>query len=192
MGRPKQFDPEIAIQQIKNLFWAGGYEGTSLSDLEHATGLPKQSLYREFGDKRAMYLKALRHYEMLEAQAAIRLLETYNAPEQAFAALFDSVIDLVESQNDRRGCFLCNASADRTTIDDDISRHVNQAMDRLRSSFARALGEIDPGYPIASALIAGYIGLRVMARAGFPVEVLRSAAANLNEIIARNSVPDAR
>ena len=73
MGRPKNFDPETAIAAVKELFWLQGYEGTSLHDIERATGLAKQSLYREFGDKRGIYLAALRHYEQHEAAEAARL-----------------------------------------------------------------------------------------------------------------------
>ena len=63
MARPRAFDPDTALQDVMNVFWKKGYEGASLQDIEAATGLNKQSLYRAFGDKRAMYLAALDIYE---------------------------------------------------------------------------------------------------------------------------------
>ncbi len=59
MGRPREFDVDEALTKIMAVFWAKGFEGSSLSDLVAATGLKKGSLYAAFGDKRAMYLKAL-------------------------------------------------------------------------------------------------------------------------------------
>ncbi len=43
-----------------NVFWRFGYEHTSLGALMREMGIAKQSLYDTFGDKRALYLKALR------------------------------------------------------------------------------------------------------------------------------------
>ena len=62
IGRPREFDEDEALAKILDVFWAKGFEGTSMSDLETATGLRKGSLYAAFGDKRAMYLKALALY----------------------------------------------------------------------------------------------------------------------------------
>jgi len=45
-----------------NVFWRFGYEHTSLEVLMREMRIAKQSLYDTFGDKRALYLKALRQY----------------------------------------------------------------------------------------------------------------------------------
>lgn len=165
MGRPKNFDPETAIAAVKELFWLQGYEGTSLQDIELATGLAKQSLYREFGDKRGIYLAALRHYEQHEAAEAARVLAQHDNPRDAFAALFAIVIAEAESSH-RRGCFLCNAGADRTMIDPAIGTAVSDAMERLAFTFARKLDDADPLLGRARALVAFYVGLRISVRAG--------------------------
>src|SRR5262249_17102093 len=61
-GRPRAYDPETALQTAIEAFWQAGYSGTSLDDLSAATGMNRPSLYGAFGDKRALYLKALDHY----------------------------------------------------------------------------------------------------------------------------------
>ena len=59
----KQFNKDEALDKAMQAFWMHGYEATSMQDIEVATGLRKQSLYRLFGDKHAMYLAALWSYE---------------------------------------------------------------------------------------------------------------------------------
>ena len=44
MGRPREFDEEVALTEIMNVFWAKGFEGTTLNDLVSATGMKKGSL----------------------------------------------------------------------------------------------------------------------------------------------------
>src|ERR1700674_1550160 len=61
-GRPRAYDPDVALAQAIDTFWDAGYAGTSLDDLSAATGMNRPSLYGAFGDKRALYLKALERY----------------------------------------------------------------------------------------------------------------------------------
>ena len=52
-GRPRSYDPEVALKRATEAFWKSGYSGTSLDDLAAATGMNRPSLYAGFGDKRA-------------------------------------------------------------------------------------------------------------------------------------------
>src|SRR6202167_5712662 len=62
MGRPRSFDIDGALDRALQLFWRKGYEGTSLSDLTKAVGVNRPSLYAAFGDKKALFRKALDRY----------------------------------------------------------------------------------------------------------------------------------
>lgn len=44
------------------LFWRHGYEATSLSDLTAAMGVTPPSIYAAFGDKKQLFLEAVRRY----------------------------------------------------------------------------------------------------------------------------------
>ena len=72
MAREKQFSEAQVLDEVADLFTSHGYQGTSLAMLLDATGLGKQSLYNCFGDKRALYLKALdcstARYQAVHAQ----------------------------------------------------------------------------------------------------------------------------
>src|ERR1700685_195095 len=62
MGRPRSFDIDGALDRALQVFWRKGYEGASLSDLTKAVGVNRPSLYAAFGDKEALFRKALDRY----------------------------------------------------------------------------------------------------------------------------------
>ncbi|XSC43414.1 TetR/AcrR family transcriptional regulator [Bradyrhizobium sp. RDT10] len=180
IGRPREFDEDEALKTILDVFWVNGFEGTSMSDLEIATGLRKGSLYAAFGDKRAMYLKALALYGRTSIDDAVRVLTGMDAPERRIGKFLQSAIDAVAVENDRRGCFLCNASIDQAAVDPETQRSVNASFERLGRVLEKVLSElsaIDNNRRRAAAqhLLSVYFGLHVLARAGQPVRMLKAA-----------------
>lgn len=90
MAGKKTFEEGKALDQALIAFWHSGYEGTSYSDLEAATGLKKSSLYNAFGDKAALYQKCIERFEQ-SYQGALR--EGLSGPNlrQVLAAYFDEL-----------------------------------------------------------------------------------------------------
>lgn len=62
MGRNKEFDYDQKLDVAMNLFWAKGYNITSLNDLEINMGLNRSSIYATYGDKRDLFVKCLDKY----------------------------------------------------------------------------------------------------------------------------------
>src|SRR6266404_2363210 len=62
LGRPRAFDIEKTLERALQVFWEKGYEGSSLSDLTEAMGINRPSLYAAFGNKEALFRKALDRY----------------------------------------------------------------------------------------------------------------------------------
>ena len=62
-GRPREFCVDDALAAALQVFWRKGYEGASLSDLTEAMGISRPSLYACFGNKEALFTKALDLYE---------------------------------------------------------------------------------------------------------------------------------
>jgi AcrR family transcriptional regulator len=79
-GRPRQFDPETALLAALRVFWTRGYDGASLSDLTEAMGITRPSLYACFGNKEALFRKALDLYERDKLAFVVQALE---APPRA-------------------------------------------------------------------------------------------------------------
>jgi AcrR family transcriptional regulator len=61
-GRPRAFDPDVALERAMHVFWAKGYEGASLSDLTRAMRINRPSLYAAFGNKKQLFGKVLDRY----------------------------------------------------------------------------------------------------------------------------------
>lgn len=191
MARPLGFDPEEAQVALMNIFWARGYEGTSMQDIEAATGLKKQSLYRIFGDKHAMYLAALRAYEeQVVAGAEAVLAGATGGARARFAVLFDWIIRSIIETRDLRGCFLANASTEASSADAEIAGALASMNRRLEAAFLTAL-EADARYREDPALarsrmlhiLAAYFGLRIMLKGTFGEEAVRGAAGDLLQTI---------
>lgn len=182
MARLREFDPKAALDRILAQFWAGGYHATSLQDLEAATGLKKQSLYREFGNKDAMFAAALGLYGEREFRLLEDVLMAADAPRARFTALFDAVLAPVR-KGDRRGCFLCNTAIEHASDDPKVQTKTQAGIAATHALFARALvGFAQPSH-INHRLVAGYFGLRVMVRGGVPLPDLEAyASALVNDI----------
>ena len=62
MGRPREFDADAAVEAAMRVFWEKGYDGATLSDLTSAMGINRSSMYTIFGDKEALFRKAIDRY----------------------------------------------------------------------------------------------------------------------------------
>ena len=72
-GRPRAYEPEVALARALDVFWKEGFAATSLDDLSAATGMNRPSLYGAFGDKRELYIKS---YESYRDRARVRMAAT--------------------------------------------------------------------------------------------------------------------
>lgn len=181
MGRPREFDADKALAGIMDVFWANGFEGASMRDLVDRTGLKKGSLYAAFGDKRAMYHKALALYDSIWIDRAVCGLTGDAPPLARIDAFLQSAIRGKPGETDRRGCFICNASVDQAPLDPDAARMVQASFGRMETALAEAVAEVRPGGAAdgverdARHLMSVYFGLRVLSKAGAETAMLDDA-----------------
>lgn len=176
MARPRQFDETKVIESLMNVFWEKGYQATSMQDLVAASGLLKGSLYGAFGDKHAMYLAALKHYDRTHMQAGIDMLHGDGSARQKITRLFDSVIESTKRGLFAGGCLLCNASLEMAAIDREVKNEVKTTIRRLKVAIMEALksGMVneEQAASLAAFIVSAYFGSRVLAKGGAPAAMI--------------------
>jgi TetR/AcrR family transcriptional repressor of nem operon len=182
MARPREFDMDEATERAMALFWSGGYEDVSLADLLEGMQLSRGSLYKAYGEKHAVWLAALDLYDHQVVQPTAAALSDVAAGSGLVrvARFLDGPAAAVRTGNDRRGCFLCNAAVDRAAADGDTRDRVLSMLLKIESGVRRALTDAAAEHEWSALVVdkkskttlAVYVGLRVLVRAGTPLETI--------------------
>lgn len=180
MGRPREFDIDQALDRAMGVFWQKGYEGASLQDLLDAMQIARGSLYKAFDDKHGIYLATLDRYDKTEVETGIAFLNDPKAGDGL--AKIRAMLEGVKADRARRGCFLCNAAIDRASLDRHVEAKVSAMLGRLQAAIATALKQSRRGVrwsqsrrtATAASILNAYMGLRVMARAGYSARALQA------------------
>jgi TetR/AcrR family transcriptional repressor of nem operon len=174
MARPKEFDQDQALQEAMEIFWAKGFEATSMQDLVDGMGINRQSLYDTFGHKEKLYHAALERYRGKAVEQMFALLEGDLPFRKALATLFNSVAAHLSSPASMP-CFMAYAALERSRENPLTARYVRDSFERNIARFegrirrAREAGEIGPHHDPAA--LARYLqnalhGLQITARCG--------------------------
>ncbi len=173
MGRHKEFDPDRAVTEAMDVFWAQGYGATSPQQLADRLHIGKGSLYNAFGGKRHLFDLALRQYLDLRTDGLTYWLE---AAGPAKELLREALLFFVTSDRgdfDRRGCLATNSAVEFGRIDEAVATQVRRLFDQAESVFASLVdrgqregdirGDID-AKTLASMLLNTTTGLHVLSR----------------------------
>ena len=114
-GRPRSFDEDETLQRVLDVFWVRGYEASSYPALEEATGLRRQSLRYAFGDKDAMFLKALSRYADRRVGEFAVALSSHRSPFVCLEAAFAIWVKDAEDPR-QRGCMVVNTLAEASNV----------------------------------------------------------------------------
>lgn len=172
MARPREFDEEMVLDAAVQCFWQNGYEATSVRDLIEQTGLTCASLYNAFGDKRALYQKALDHYVEGSIAGRIRRCEEM-APREAIGAFFAEILGRSLGDRQHKGCMLVNATLDMAPRDRDFQTTIAGVLVRIEAFFLGCVkdGQTDgtitrslSAENLARHLLGVLMGVRVLAR----------------------------
>src|SRR5262249_44035275 len=138
MARPKEFDAESALLKAMDLFWRLGYENTTIEALMLETGVARQSLYDTFGDKRALYLKALACYRDRTNGDMERMLAKSPSTKAGFGRLLQGLAAETREQHER-GCLLLSANLQRDPKDAAVADLLRDNQSRVEAIFRSAL-----------------------------------------------------
>lgn len=192
-GRSKQFDQEEALQAAVKVFWDKGYEGASMKDLTTAMGINGPSLYATFGDKQALYIKAIESYSSNHACEPIVAFESEPDIYLAIQAFLNAVIESATHNEDGvKGCFLsacvATSSGHVAGVQPLLAESIKGAEQRLAARFdlEKSKGNLAEHFPsleraqLMFDLRQGYV---FKARAGFKSEEMQADIATRAKMI---------
>lgn len=180
MGRHREFDVDQALDAALCVFWRKGYEGASYNDLTQATGVERPALYSAFGNKEALFLRALdRYYEHYMDFIPIALEQPTS--REVAEHLLRSAADLNTRYPDHTGCLGVQGCLAGTDDSEPIRRALIDARAggeaSLRQRFERDQAQGDLPESANPAALAAFLmtvlhGMAVQAKAGFSRETL--------------------
>jgi AcrR family transcriptional regulator len=173
-GRPREFDVDDALASALRVFWSKGYEGASLTDLTEAMGITRPSLYAAFGNKEALFRKAL---DLYEREKLAYIGEALAAPTSKGVAerLLRGALEMQTSECEPRGCLrvtsTINCGSEAESVRADLHARRASSQKALIERMQRAKDEGDLSVQtdvegITSYLLAILQGMSVQAGSG--------------------------
>jgi TetR/AcrR family transcriptional repressor of nem operon len=171
-GRPRSFTDDQVVDGAKDVFWRHGYAATSLRELKEELGVLPGSLYLAFGDKHALFLRALERYAD-DTRKAAASIPAGSPVLPRIGALLGSILAAARTAPGR-GCMLGNTATELLPSDESAGKVVRGALRALEHGIERALAvaqhngeireDVDCGAQ-ARLLVVLAQGLHVVARA---------------------------
>lgn len=135
MPRTEEFNRDEAIAKAKQVFWAKGYNGTSMQDLVDATSLNRSSIYNSFGSKMDLYRLTLEQYK-LESQ---QLFEEVKAADknglESIGVVFLYAMKNIFSDTENKGCLLINCNTEMGNQCDYLNGFLEKNYQKLHEHF---------------------------------------------------------
>jgi AcrR family transcriptional regulator len=173
-GRPLAFNQDEALDKALNVFWARGYEGASMTELTEVLGINKPSIYAAFGNKEALFRKALARY--VTGPAAF-VGEAMKEPSvrQVVEKFLTQAVDFFSDKSTPNGCMIvqgaltCGQSS--SAIQQELIAYRSSIETTLTKRFELAKAQADLAENVNTKQLAKYIatihqGMSVQATSG--------------------------
>ncbi|OZA30057.1 MAG: TetR family transcriptional regulator [Hydrogenophilales bacterium 17-61-9] len=184
-GRPRSFDRAAALRRAMEVFWAQGYDGTSMTDLIAAMAVNSPSIYAAFGSKEALFREAVALYRATEGGRIWGAMTTAPSARAAIETVLRASAEEFTRPSKPRGCLIVlgalNADDGSEAVHRELQEHraENMKMLLLRLKRGVAEGELPDG-PDWRAIAAFYItvqqGMSIQARDGASRKALLAVA----------------
>jgi TetR/AcrR family transcriptional regulator, transcriptional repressor for nem operon len=187
VARTKEFDPDVVLVRAMELFWANGYEATSMAQLVEHLGIARASIYGTFGSKHDLYLRALDRYIAEKDPAVVDLLARPGPVLPSIRALVRRY-----AHDGERGCLVVSAAVERLPGDGEAARRVEASWSTLHAALidaltrAKAQGELPAGSDVdglAAHLLVVLQGLKVLSKTDAEPARRRAAAEHALSIL---------
>jgi AcrR family transcriptional regulator len=125
-GRPREFDPGIALTSAARTFLRHGYSGTSLETLTTDMKLNKPSFYAAFGDKKALFMTVLKARYLQVATRYQVAFDQGRTLEESLRNVFEDAVELCLGEGGPPGCPIASASATEALVDPEIGEFARE------------------------------------------------------------------
>src|ERR1700755_1055895 len=194
-GRPRSFDETGALEKATQVFRSKGYDGVTIDDLVGAMGVGRPSLYAVFGDKRTIFLRALKTYAEPKGARAAKALFASPTLREALVSFLRYAVEFATDEGSAPGCLLlCVAPL----VDDAEVRQFLQdaaaagaALVERRFNDGISAGELPSDFPVAARAIQVLDlsrGMTMRAQMGTPRKTLLRDAADAADLVLLKTV----
>ena len=200
-GRPRSFDEKDALEKATQVFWTKSYDGVTIDDLVAGMGVGRPSLYAVFGDKRTLFLRALKDYAEKKGARAAKALLSPKGLRDSIAGFLRYAVESATEKGSARGCLMiCVAPVvDDAEVRQFLQKAVAGGASLVEGRFRDAIttGEIPPDFPVAERAmqVTDFArGLTMRAQMGTPRKTLLRDAEKAADLVLlprrRNAAPD--
>jgi TetR/AcrR family transcriptional repressor of nem operon len=139
MARTKDFDENEVLGKAINIFWYKGYNGTSMQDLVDGLGISRSSLYDTYGDKHALFVKALESYQIEGSAKICSILNSPDSAKETIKKLLELITGELLVDQKHKGCFMVNAEVEVAPHDPKVSQIVCSNDRQVEDAFYRVI-----------------------------------------------------
>lgn len=139
MARTKEFNEDLVLDKAVDLFWHKGYNGISAQEIVDGLGLSRSSLYDTYGDKRTLFIRALKRYRVRETGGMITLLDEAEDVKKVIKSIFQASARDCSGAKLGMGCFIVNSGIELAPHDDEIADIIKEGRLAMEDGFGRAL-----------------------------------------------------
>jgi len=184
-GRPRGFNRDDALRQAMEVFWALGYEGATLIDLQQAMGgITAPSFYAAFGSKEELFREAVELYSKTLGVPMMKALAEEPTARASIEALLQAAVESFCKPGKPRGCLLVLGAMNSMPANKSVQDHLRGLRARRRKVIQQRLqrgvaeGELPSGLDLsalASFCTTLVDGLAIQARDGATRKALNFA-----------------
>ena len=194
-GRPRAYEPDVALGKALDLFRRDGFAATSLDDLSAATGMNRPSLYGAFGDKRELYIKSYQRYRDDARASLLDIFRSEQPIRKRLKRIYAIALDIyLSGEAGPCGCFTVMTAASEAVSDPDIRAMVLEGLVELDKAFmacfrlAKEKGELpETADPVVLAHLASATihTIAIRARARVPRKELEAIVDGAIDVMCR-------
>ena len=188
-GRPREFDRDRAIDAATALFWAQGYEPTSLTQLKTCMGnISPASFYAAFGSKEALFREVVQRYLATYGQVMAPLWDESLSPREAIERTLRGSARMQSARVHPTGCLVVSGASNCSPENEPVQALLAAERQRTRAGIracverAIAIGELKASAAtdiLPDILTTFFHGMTCEARDGMTSKKLDAAVTSL-------------